>query len=294
MQQRFDRLYPYLLIAPATLLLFAVLVYPLGYSVWLSTTNWSMLTFKNNLQFIGLENYRELLTNPDFWNSFRVTLTFMVAAISLELVLGVALALVLHQNLYGKRVFRSLILLPFMATNVVIGLGWRMLYNYDAGIINWFIEVAGLDPVTWISAPETALLSLVIVDVWNTTAFVVLIALAGLQSLPDSPIESAVIDGASGPQIFWHIMLPLLRANFVVILVWRSIDTFRIFDVVYSLTAGGPARSTETLSIFAYRNGFQVFELGFAAATSLFMVVFMIVVSFGLLRFVGRGDESIY
>lgn len=289
-----DRIYPYLLVLPATVLLFGVLIYPLGYSVSMSAHNWTLLTIQNDPEFVGLQNYLRLLSSPDFWNSFIVTATFMVFAIAFELLLGMALALILHQELVGKRIFRSLVILPFMATNVVIGLGWRMLYNYEYGILNWFVNLLGFQSVPWINSPQLALASLLIVDVWNTVAFVVLISLAGLQALPDAPIESAVIDGANKYQIFTRVMLPLLKSTILVILVWRGIDTFRIFDVPYILTGGGPAKATETLSIYAYRQGFQIFKLSQAAAASIVMSAFMIIYAFGLLRSIGSEEDTPY
>lgn len=291
MNRLLDRLFPYLLVAPALLLLFAVLAYPLGYSFWLSFHKWTLLTFRSGVPFVGLDNYIRLVKNPEFWRSIRVTVLFMGSAISLEFILGMGVALLLNQNIRGRGVIRSLILLPMMATNVVIGLGWRMMYNYDAGVINWMLSLIDIPPVTWLSSVGMALPSLVIVDVWNTTSFVALILLAGLQTLPEEPLEAAIIDGASGWQVFRYIMLPLLRPTILVALVWRIIDTFRIFDVVFTLTGGGPAGATEVVSLYAYRNGFQKFDLGYASAISYAMIVMMLIVAFILFRLIGRTEQ---
>jgi len=279
---------PALFIAPAFLVLFIILVYPLGYSFWLSFHDWTLYNFRTAIPFVGLQNYIQLLTSGEFFHSVGITLLFMAGAISLEFVIGMGLALLLDRNLWGKGIIRSLILLPMMVTNVVIGLTWRLLFNYQFGIINYYLGVLGIAPVQWVSSPTMAMPSIIIVDVWNTTSFVTLMLLAGLQSLPEEPFEAARIDGASAWQSFRYLTLPLLRPTIMVALLWRIIDTFRIFDVVYLLTAGGPARATETVSLFVYRNGFQLFNLGYASAASYLMILGMLIMAVVVTRLIRR------
>ncbi|MGZ9221760.1 MAG: carbohydrate ABC transporter permease [Anaerolineales bacterium] len=281
---------PAFYIAPAFIVLIVVLLYPLGYALWLSFHQWTLRTFKQGIPFIGFENYAELFSNPDFLNSIKTTITFVILAISFEFILGMALALVLNQELKGKGLFRSLILLPMMCTNVVIGLMWRLLLNYQYGLVNYYLGQLGFLPVEWLSSPKVAMASVVLVDVWNTTSFVALMLLAGLQSLPEEPYEAAKIDGASGIQIFFFLTLPLLKPIILVTLLWRFIDTFRIFDVIYLLTAGGPARVTETVSIYIYRYGFQSFNLGVSAAASFIMLLIMLGIA-GMLARAIRKEE---
>lgn len=288
LRQIWRQIEPALFIAPAFLVLFIILVYPLGYSFWLSFHEWTLYNFRFGVPFVGLKNYIELLTNGEFFHSIGITLMFMAGAITLEFILGMGLALLLDRELWGKGVIRSLILLPMMVTNVVIGLTWRLLFNYQFGIINYYLGVLGITPVQWLSSPSMAMPSIIIVDVWNTTSFVTLMLLAGLQSLPEEPFEAARIDGASAWQSFRYLTLPLLRPTILVALLWRVIDTFRIFDVVYLLTAGGPARATETVSLFVYRNGFQLFNLGFASAASYLMILLMLVMAALLTRLIRR------
>lgn len=284
------RLEPAFYIAPAFIVLAAVLVYPLFYAFWLSFHQWTMRTFKQGVPFIFLDNYINLFSNPDFLNSIKITFTFVFLAISLEFVLGMGLALLLHQELNGKGFFRSMILLPMMCTNVVIGLTWRLLLNYQYGLVNYYLGVLNIMPVEWLSSPRVAMASVVMVDVWNTTSFVALMLLAGLQSLPDEPYESARIDGASNLQTFYYLTLPLLSPIILVALLWRFIDTFRIFDVIYLLTAGGPARVTETVSIYIYRYGFQSFNLGVAATSSFIMLLIMLIIAGLLARLIRIGE----
>ncbi len=281
---------PAFYIAPAFLVLILILIYPLGYSLWLSFHQWTLRTFKQGVPWVGFQNYSQLFTSPEFFNSLKITFTFVILAIAIEFILGMGLALLLNHDLRAKGLIRSFILLPMMCTNVVIGLTWRLLYNYEFGIINYYLNQLGFHSVEWLSSPKMALTSVIIVDVWNTTSFVALMLLAGLQSLPEEPFEAARIDGANAIQTFFYLTLPLLRQTILVALLWRFIDTFRIFDVVYLLTAGGPARATETVSIYVYRYGFQSFNLGFASAASYIMIVIMLVLAGILTRFIGRTE----
>jgi multiple sugar transport system permease protein len=279
---------PAFYIAPAFIVLGVILLYPLGYALWLSFHRWTLRTFRQGIPFVGLDNYAGLFSNPDFVNSIRITFTFVLLAISIEFVLGMGLALLLNHEVKGRSLFRSMILLPMMCTNVVIGLTWRLLLNYQYGLVNFYLGRLGFLPVEWLSSPKVAMASVVLVDVWNTTSFVALMLLAGLQSLPDEPYEAAKIDGASGVQTFFYLTLPLLRPIILVALLWRFIDTFRIFDVIYLLTAGGPARVTETVSIYVYRYGFQSFNLGVAAAASFIMLLIMLAIAGMLARSIGQ------
>ncbi|MCS6907871.1 MAG: sugar ABC transporter permease [Anaerolineales bacterium] len=287
------RVEPGFYIAPSFLVMTIILVYPLAYSLWLSFHRWTLRTFKQGIPFIGLENYQQLFSSPEFWNSLRITFTFVFLAVAIEFVLGMGLALLLNHDLKAKGLIRSLILLPMMCTNVVIGLTWRLLFNYEFGIVNYYLNQLGFASVEWLSSPKIALWSVIVVDVWNTTSFVALMLLAGLQSLPEEPFEAARIDGANSIQTFFYLTLPLLRQTILVALLWRLIDTFRIFDVVYLLTAGGPARATETVSIYIYRYGFQSFNLGFASAASYVMILIMLAIAALMARAIGRA-ETVY
>ena len=291
MRKWLRKIEPAFYIAPAFITLIVILLYPLGYSFWLSFHKWTLRTFRTEIPFVGFGNYSDLFANTDFLASLRITVTFVILALLIEFTLGMLLALLLNHELKGKGIIRSVILLPMMCTNVVIGLTWRLLFNYEYGIINYYLSALHFSPVEWLSSPSIALFSVIIVDVWNTTSFVTLMLLAGLQSMPDEPFEAAKIDGASSIQTFFYLTLPLLRQTILVALLWRVIDTFRIFDVVYLLTAGGPARSTETVSIYIYRYGFQSFNLGYASAASYFMIVVLLVGAAILARFIGRSDS---
>jgi len=279
-----DRTWAFLL--PAYGAILAVVGIPVAYSLYLSFHRWKLTTFQAGVPFVGLDNYIQAVGDDGFWHSLELTIGFMVVALVVELVLGIGLAVLLEQVFRGRRAVLILLLLPMFVTNVVIGLIWRILLSYDFGLLNWLLSVLGLPKVAWLGDPGLALWSLVIVDVWNTTAFVALLVLAGLAAVPDEPRQAARVDGASAWQTFRLITLPLLKPVIFVAVVWRTIDLFRIFDVVYSLTGGGPYNATETISVYAYNQGFASFNLGFASAISYLIILalaFILAIEYRLL-----------
>jgi len=282
-----DRTWAFLV--PAYGAILAVVGIPVAYSLYLSFHQWKLATFKQGVPFVGLDNYLKAIGDDGFWHSLQLTLGFMVVALSIEIVLGIALAVLLDQAFKGRRTILILLLLPMFVTNVVIGLIWRILLSYDFGVVNWLLSLLGLPKVAWLGDPGLALWSLVIVDVWNTTAFVALLVLAGLAAVPDEPRQAARVDGASSWQTFRLITLPLLRPVIFVAVVWRTIDLFRIFDVVYSLTGGGPYNATETISLYAYNQGFASFNLGFASAISYLIILSLAIVLAIEYRLLGRS-----
>ncbi len=281
-----DRTWAFLL--PAYGAILAVVGVPVVYSLYLSFHQWKIATFQKGVPFVGLENYARAIGDDAFWHSLQLTIGFLVVALAAEVVLGIALAVLLDQAFKGRRTALILLLLPMFVTNVVIGLIWRILLSYDFGVLNWLLSLVGLPKVAWLGDPGLALWSLVIVDVWNTTAFVALLVLAGLAAVPDEPRQAARVDGASSWQVFRLITLPLLRPVIFVAVVWRTIDLFRIFDVVYSLTGGGPYNATETISLYAYNEGFASFNLGFASAVSYLIILVLLVILAIEYRLLGR------
>jgi multiple sugar transport system permease protein len=281
-----DRTWAFLL--PAYGAILAVVGIPVAYSLYLSFHQWKLTTFQKGVPFVGLDNYVQAVNDPGFWHSLQLTVGFLVVALVIEVVLGVALAVLLEQTFKGRRTVLILLLLPMFVTNVVIGLIWRILLSFDFGVLNWLLSLIGLPKVVWLGDPGLALWSLVIVDVWNTTAFVALLVLAGLAAVPDEPRQAARVDGASSWQTFRLITLPLLKPVIFVAVVWRTIDLFRIFDVVYSLTGGGPYNATETISVYAYNQGFASFNLGFASAVSYLIILSLAVILAIEYRLLGR------
>ena len=265
----------YLMIGVPFLLLVVLTVGPLVYSAfYISLTNWN-LSMLSDRRFIGLGNYAEMLRNPEFWNSIFNSFYQVFGTLALQIVIGMGMALLLARPMKGMQVVRSIYLIPMMATPVVVGQIWRMLYTPDLGLLNYFLSVIGLPGPDWLGNPKIAMLSVILVDVWLTTPFVTMILLAGLISLPAEPYEAAKVDGASGLQMFSRITLPLLRPVISLAAMFRIMDGFRRFDTIYVMTSGGPGNATETLNLHTYNHGFVFLNIGYAAALSTMMLVIM-------------------
>jgi multiple sugar transport system permease protein len=213
-----------------------------------------------------------------------VTLTFAAAVVSLEVVLGVALALVLDREMRGSSLFRTIFILPMMVAPIVVGLVWRFMYNEQFGTFTGLLKALGLPAIPWLSSPDVALVSVIISDVWQWTPFIFILSLAALQSLPASAIEAARIDGASQWQAILHIKLPLMLPVIVIAALLRLIDAFKVLEVIYILTEGGPGLSTEILSLHIYKTAFVSQQLGRASALS--NLLLLLVLGLTILLFV--------
>lgn len=266
-----------LLLLPTVIVLFVLTIYPTFYSLTLSLNEWNMSNRNAVWEFVGLGNYASILRDVRFWNAVQVTATYMAGTISVQLLLGLAIALLLQRQVVARGLVRTALLLPMMTTPVVVGLIWRFMFNPTQGIVNYLLGLVGLPTPNWLGSLETGLLSVMIADIWEWTPFMVLILLAALQTLPQEPFEAAAIDGASAWQAFLHITLPLLRPTIVVAVLLRAIDSFKTFDLVYVMTNGGPGTSTETLSFYTYKWGFKFFQMGYAAALSFVMLIMVII-----------------
>ncbi len=284
-----DRWFGHLMLWPALLALALVFVYPLVYSFWLSL---NVYNITRPARFVGAENYLNILRDPQVWESLRVSLTFAAISLTLQFLLGFGLALLLHRVVLFRGLIRTIIIIPLMLTPVVIGLNWRLMLNLDWGIINYFVRQLGFAPVNWVNNPRTALASLILVDVWHTTSFTVLVLSAGLASLPDEPFEAARIDGASGWQQLIFLTIPMLRPLILIVLLFRSYELIRVYDIVYAVTAGGPGRLTETISFHIFNRMFQGFQVGYASAVSYILFAISLALSALIIRLVGIGGGS--
>lgn len=269
--KRDERRLLFWLLAPCMCVLLFIVVFPLGYNIWLSLHKWNLI-YPSEIKFIGLWNYLQVLTDKVFWETLLNTLTFGITALIIEFGLALAIALFLNQEFPGKGLIQTLMMLPMVATPVATSYIWRIIYNPDLGILNYYLGLIGL---RWdgIFSAQTAMISLIIVDVWQWTPFLMMIFLAGLLAMPVEPLEAAQVDGASSFQRFSHVIFPIIRPIVMIGLVLRGIDLFKTFDIIYSLTGGGPGRLTETLNIYAYQMAFLHLEEGYAAALSIISVI---------------------
>jgi multiple sugar transport system permease protein len=273
-----DRHLPLLFPLPALATMAAIITLPMAWLVWLSLHDWQ-LTSPRPMEFVGLRNYQQLFADVRFLGGLKVTAIFTIVSVALQILCGLGLALLLNRSFYGKAVARTAVLLPMMATPVAVALVWRIIFSPELGVLNWLLRLVGHPGFLWIAHPSTALASLIMVDVFRETPFTVMVLLAGLAALPREPYEAAEIDGASAWQRFWHITLPLLRSAIIVALIFRAIFTIKVFDVIYVMTQGGPAYSTENFAVFAYLQAFTYWRMGYASAAAvLFFLLILAVV----------------
>lgn len=277
---------------PAILFLLALMVFPLVYTVTNSLTAWS-LSEGLPRTYVGFKNFVTLFTqDPRFLDSIWRTFYFTFFALFFEMILGVGIALFLDARDYrGKRIVNSILLLPMMATPVAVAMVWLLMFEPTAGITNYVLRQLGLPISQWLASSATVIPSLAIVDIWEWTPLITLIALAGLTSLPAEPFEAARVDGASLWQTIWHVTLPMLLPTLSVGFLLRMIDVLKTFDIIYTMTGGGPGVSSETLNIYTYTQAF--YYLNFGYASSILVIFFAIVAGVALLVTYTRGKLEV-
>jgi len=284
-----DSLLPYLFVAPALLVLLALSIYPLLYSVTIS-----LRTETSNGTVWGLHNFARLTSDSFFFTALLHTFIYASVALTCEFFLGLGLALLLNRQLRARGFLRAALLVPMMLPTVVVGVIWRLLLNPNFGAINGTLKGLGIktEALTWTASPKLALVSVIAVDVWQWTPFVFLVLLAGLQAIPQEPYEAALIDGSSRWQTFRYVTLPLLKPAILIALLLRTMDLFRVFDQIFILTEGGPGFATETISLYIYRTAFRFFDFGYAAAMSFVLLALTNVVSVVYIRFLQNREVA--
>ncbi|WP_404437232.1 sugar ABC transporter permease [Microbacterium aerolatum] len=273
----------YAVMFPGLLFLAALAIYPTIYSLVISLTRWRVTTGEDP-RFVGLENYAALLTDEAFWTSVRVTVVFVVFAVLIEFLLAFGLALLFFRNFPGDKIMRALILMPMLVAPVAVGLLAKFSLEPTFGIVNQLLRAIGLPTTEFLGSPILALPTLIAIDVWQWTPFLFLILLAALQALPEEVIEASKLDGASWPRIIWHQFLPLLKYPILVGVLLRLIDAFRVYDIVFMTTRGGPIDATSTMSWQIYDVGFRSFTISYAAAYSWLLLILVLLVVNTLLR----------
>ncbi len=275
-----DRNIKWIFPLPAVLFILLMMVFPILYTVWNSMTPWSLSTGQPQT-FQGPTNYFNLLSDSRFVASIFRTFYFTIIAVAVELVLGVAIALLLNRDFPFKRIVSSIMLLPMMATPVAIAMVWLLMYVPTTGIVNYVLRLANLPQPLWVYSENSVIPALALVDVWEWTPMIVLICLAGLTALPHDPLEAAIVDGASTWQTIRYVTLPMLLPTISVAALLRLIDALKTFDIIYVMTQGGPGFTSETLNIYTYVQAFGYFNFGYAS--SVLVVFFAIVLGVSLL-----------
>jgi multiple sugar transport system permease protein len=265
---------PWLYLGPALLWFVAFSVFPLVYTLNVSLRDWA----SPDHAFVGLAHYAEMLGDDSLHRSLRITGVFAFFAVSLSFVLGFAIALLLaNEELWGKTFFRSVLILPYVISDVVVGISFRLMFHPILGVMNYVMGTTGTD---WFGSPDLALASITAVVVWHLTPFFAIILLAGLLSLPKEPYEAARIDGAGTFALFRYLTLPLMRPVCQVALLMGVIDVLKVFAIVYTTTDGGPARLTEVVGMYVFRTGFRFYRLDYASAMAVVVVILISILAF--------------
>ena len=283
----------YLFILPTVIIILIITIFPLIYSLRISLTRY-YLPSGIPPRFIGLKNYIQIFRDTKVKDSIIVTLKIAIPALVLEFSLGLTIALLLNRITKGKSILTSIITAPMLISPAAAGMAFRLLYHPTYGPINSFLSLFFLDSsslkIDWLGSSRLAIYSIMLVDVWQMTPFIILVLLAGLTSIPEELYESGKIDGGSALQLFRGITLPLLRMPIIVAVLIRLIDLLKFFDLVYILTFGGPARTTETITFYTYFTGIRFFEVGYGAALS-FVLLYLIIILSSIFLKVTRKKE---
>lgn len=269
-----------LFLTPSLILLLALLVGPFVYMVVVSFTDLSFAIPNHTGNFVGFDNYRKLMRDdPLFWESFWTTIRFVTAALSIEFIIGLSLALLLFHSIERHRIILTLILLPMMLAPVAVGLMWKLMLQGEFGMLTHYLREVGIfgAQTAPLSSYTLVLPTMIFIDVWEWTPFVTLVLLAGLLSLPREPYEAAIIDGAGPIRVFFDVTLPLLRPIIALVLLLRGIDAFKEFDKVWILTGGGPGSATELLSIYTWRINFRNWDFGYGAVVALMVYLVVLI-----------------
>jgi multiple sugar transport system permease protein len=280
----------FIILAPAVILMAWLTLYPVIEVIGLSFYRYNFITGAKT--FVGMGNFIQLLQERLFQEAFLNTLIFSVTATAAEVTLGIILALIFEGQFAGKKTFMTIAIFPMMISTMVICAVWKTLYHYDIGLLNYLLKTAGSEPVGWLIDQKTALFSVVLVDIWQWTPFAFLMTQAAMSSIPYETYEAASIDGARYYQSVFRITLPIISSQIMLVIMLRTIDTFKLFGKVYALTQGGPGNATETLSYYIYREGFSYFNLGRASTASLLTLIVVAGISLVYIRRILKGEAS--
>lgn len=283
----------WLLLTPSLLIMLGVTLWPVISTFILSFFH--VPTGINQVRtFVGFANYLEMLRDQLFWETIGRTLYFTVVSVGLELILGLAIAQLIHSRPWGWQFLRFSLIIPWAVPTIVNGAMWRWIYSADFGALNGLLMQLGLIKhyVPWLTLPDMAMNLVIVADIWHTMPFVALVLQAALAGLPEDLDEAAAVDGANAWQRFWQIRIPLLRPAILVALIVRTVDAFRVFDIVYIITSGGPAYKTLTITYLTYLNSFAFGKQGIGAALSFLISAFTIIMALIYIRFLYRPEET--
>jgi multiple sugar transport system permease protein len=268
------------LIAPAIILMLIVTAFPMLRAIYLSVFDYA-LTAPDDRDFVGLSNYVTALTDPLFWQTTGVTVLYMVVTVAIELVIGFVFALVMHRVIFGRGVVRTSILIPYGIITVVSGFAWQFAFSATNGFVNGWLPFIG-DDYNWFGKTTSAVIAIMVSEIWKTTPFMSLLLLAGLAQISDDMLEAATVDGATWWQRLWRVIIPNMRAAIMVAVLFRALDAYRIFDNIFVMTNG--AQKTESISFLTYRQTIEQFQLGMGSALSVLLFLSVLIIAFILVK----------
>jgi raffinose/stachyose/melibiose transport system permease protein len=274
---------------PALIIYIGIALIPVAMSFYYSFFDWNGLS---SMTFIGLDNYVSVLKDGIFWKGFQNNIFMMVSGILGQLPLGLFFALLLNRSLKGLKIYRSVLFLPVIISAVIVSLVWSMVYGMESGLLNSILSLSGLDSwkQNWLGSPRWGMLSVSITYLWQNYGFYMVIFLAGLQNISEEVKEAAVMDGATGWKRFWFITLPMLKETIWVTLIFSISNSFRVFDLIYVMTAGGPAHNTEVMSIYMYTNAFSNMSFGLGSSVSILILIFSLMAIYAAKLITRRSD----
>lgn len=268
---------------PAIVFIGLMMVFPILYTLYLSFTNWN-LTSGMEPSFVGLNSYLRVFSEPRFLQALGRTFTFTLFAVAIEVVLGVAIALILNRAFVGKGIAKLLLLLPLVATPVAVGIVFNLFYDPTIGLLNFALNSLGLPQGRWVSSENSVIASLVLVDVWQWTPMITLIVLAGLAGLSEEPVEAARVDGASEWQILRYVTIPMVMPVILTAMILRLIDALKTFDIIFAMTGGGPGYASETLNIMGFKYSFEYFRMGQSSVILVALFLVVLLCSLGIMK----------
>lgn len=272
------------LMVPGLVFAAALIAFPVMFTLWLSLHDYQ---FGRQSHFHGVGNYLELMRDPVFWQGLRISLTLYVVCLAAQLGIGLWLGLLLNARIRGRKALRTVLISPFVLPGAIVGLMWLVILDPSIGPANYLLTSLGLPRSDWLASPHLVIPVIALIDTWQWSPFVALIVLGGLQTLPDEPYEAAWIDGATRTQAFLHLTLPMLLPTLLTAAILRSVDLLRFFDLIYVTTQGGPGNASTTLNIYAYKRGFEFFDMGKASAIMVVLLLAVMVIV-GLLTLARR------
>ena len=280
-----------LFMAPTIIVLLATTVFPLAYSLVISLFDWNLVKPDSKWKFVGLKNYIETLKNPGYLASLKITVTYVIAAVVCEVVLGILLALLAYQQVLGTRILRTVVISAMVISPVVVGTAWRLMYNPGYGLINYLLDRIGIGGYGFLADAKTVIPAILLADIWEWTPLVFLIVLSSLPNVSVDALEAAGIDGANAFQRFFYITLPSLKPAILLAVLMRTMDAFKQYDLIYAMTQGGPGVASQNVNILMYNTAFQYFNVSKASAMAVISVILINVISTFLLKAARRGGS---